>query len=208
MKKRFLFLLFLLGSITAHAATLPVDIKPTDLRIYGNKNNETTIYVFSSLTCPHCAVFHAEIMPDIKKEYVDTDKAKLIYVDMPGESKGMTGTTISRCIKPEKYDDFMDIMFENQEVWAYSSKPRAVMTRFATMLGGLTEDEVAACLLNQELKQTILQQQLNLSALYDVKAMPSVVIVKNNESKKIQGADKIAVMQALKERLSADDKGN
>ena len=96
MKKRFLFLLFLLGSITAHAATLPVDIKPTDLRIYGNKNNETTIYVFSSLTCPHCAVFHAEIMPDIKKEYVDTDKAKLIYVDMPGESKGMTGTTISR----------------------------------------------------------------------------------------------------------------
>ncbi|MBQ3035192.1 MAG: thioredoxin domain-containing protein, partial [Alphaproteobacteria bacterium] len=176
--------------------------------IYGNKNNETTIYVFSSLTCPHCAVFHAEIMPDIKKEYVDTDKAKLIYVDMPGESKGMTGTTISRCIKPEKYDDFMDIMFENQEVWAYSSKPRAVMTRFATMLGGLTEDEVAACLLNQELKQTILQQQLNLSTLYDVKAMPSVVIVKNNESKKIQGADKIAVMQTLKERLSADDKGN
>ena len=203
--KKLLLLLPLLYSIAASSATLPADIKPTDLRIYGNKTNPTTIYVFSSLTCPHCSVFHSEIMPDIKKDYIDTGKAKLIYVDMPGESKGMTGTTISRCIKPEKYDDFMSIMFENQEVWAYSSKPRAVMTRFATMLGGLTEDEVNVCLLNQELKQTILEQQLNLSRLYDIKAMPSVVIVKNNETKKIQGADKEVIMHELKERLGAND---
>jgi protein-disulfide isomerase len=203
--KKLLLLLPLLYSIAASSATLPADIKPTDLRVYGNKTNPTTIYVFSSLTCPHCSVFHSEIMPDIKKDYIDTGKAKLIYVDMPGESKGMTGTTISRCIKPEKYDDFMSIMFENQEVWAYSSKPRAVMTRFATMLGGLTEDEVNVCLLNQELKQTILEQQLNLSRLYDIKAMPSVVIVKNNETKKIQGADKEVIMHELKERLGAND---
>lgn len=203
--KKLLLLLPLLYSIAASSATLPADIKPTDLRVYGNKTNPTTIYVFSSLTCPHCSVFHSEIMPDIKKDYIDTGKAKLIYVDMPGESKGMTGTTISRCIKPEKYDDFMSIMFENQEVWAYSSKPRAIMTRFATMLGGLTEDEVNVCLLNQELKQTILEQQLNLSRLYDIKAMPSVVIVKNNETKKIQGADKEVIMHELKERLGAND---
>ncbi len=203
--KKLLLLLPLLYSIAASSATLPADIKPTDLRVYGNKTNPTTIYVFSSLTCPHCSVFHSEIMPDIKKDYIDTGKAKLIYVDMPGESKGMTGTTISRCIKPEKYDDFMSIMFENQEVWAYSSKPRAIMTRFATMLGGLTEDEVNICLLNQELKQTILEQQLNLSRLYDIKAMPSVVIVKNNETKKIQGADKEVIMHELKERLGAND---
>ena len=205
MKKILLLLLPLLCSVAAYSASLPVDIKPTDLRVYGDKTNPTTIYVFSSLTCPHCSVFHSEIMPDIKKNYIDTGKAKLIYVDMPGESKGMTGTMISRCIKSEKYDDFMNIMFENQEVWAYSSKPRAVMTRFATMLGGLTEDEVSVCLLNQELKQTILDQRANLSKLYDIIAMPSVVILKDNETKKIQGADKEVIMHELEERLGVND---
>ena len=78
--KKLLLLLPLLYSIAASSATLPADIKPTDLRVYGNKTNPTTIYVFSSLTCPHCSVFHSEIMPDIKKDYIDTGKAKLIYV--------------------------------------------------------------------------------------------------------------------------------
>lgn len=202
MKRCLFFLISCFVGFSVQAATLPADIKPTDLRVYGAENKGAVIYVFSSLTCPHCSVFHSEIMPDIKKEYVDSGKAKLIYVDMPNESKGMTGTTISRCIKPEKYDDFMDIMFENQQIWSYAQKPRAIMTRFATMLGGITEKEVDACLLNQELKQTILEQQMNLSRLYDIVAMPSVVIVKNNETKKIQGADKEAIMHELKERLA------
>jgi protein-disulfide isomerase len=201
MKKGLLFLASLFIGLSVQSATLPSDIKPSDLRVYGAENKDATVYVFSSLTCPHCSVFHTDIMPDIKKEFVDSGKAKLIYVEMPGESKGLTGTLISRCINPEKYEDFMDIMFENQQVWAYAAKPRAIMTRFATMLGGMTKDEVDACLLDQKLKETVLNQQMNLAKLYTIEAMPSVVIVKDNQTKKVQGADKVAIMNALKERL-------
>ena len=201
MKKGLLFLASLFIGLSVQSATLPSDIKPSDLRVYGAENKDAIVYVFSSLTCPHCSVFHTDIMPDIKKEFVDSGKAKLIYVEMPGESKGLTGTLISRCINPEKYEDFMDIMFENQQVWAYAVKPRAIMTRFATMLGGMTKDEVDACLLDQKLKETVLNQQMNLAKLYTIEAMPSVVIVKDNQTKKVQGADKVAIMNALKERL-------
>ena len=201
MKKGLLFLASLFIGLSVQSATLPSDIKPSDLRVYGAENKDAIVYVFSSLTCPHCSVFHTDIMPDIKKEFVDSGKAKLIYVEMPGESKGLTGTLISRCINPEKYEDFMDIMFENQQVWAYAAKPRAIMTRFATMLGGMTKDEVDACLLDQKLKETVLNQQMNLAKLYTIEAMPSVVIVKDNQTKKVQGADKVAIMNALKERL-------
>ncbi|MBO7244058.1 MAG: thioredoxin domain-containing protein [Alphaproteobacteria bacterium] len=201
MKKGLLLLVSFFFCATAYASSLPADIKPTDLRVYGKENKEATIYVFSSLTCPHCSVFHSDIMPEIKKEYVESGKSKLIYVDMPSESRGLTGTMLSRCINPEKYEDFMDLMFENQQVWVYAKKPRAMLTRFATMLGGLTAEEVDICLLNQELKQTILEQQLNLSRLYNIEAMPSVVIIKNDEIKKIQGADKEAIMHELKGRL-------
>ena len=55
------------------------------------------------------------------------------------------------------------------------------------------------------LKQTILEQRSNLSKLYDIEAMPSVVILKNNETKKIQGADKEFIMHELKERLGEND---
>lgn len=200
--KKGLFLLFsLFLSSVAFSSTLPSDIKPTDLRSYGDKNSPTTLYVFSSLTCPHCSHYHAEIMPKLKKDYVDSGKVRLVYVDMPFDPISMTGTTISRCVKVEKYEDFMNLMFENQSMLLNSGKPRGVMTRFATMLGGITPEEISVCLANEELKKKIIEQRTNLSNLYEVEAMPTTVIVRNNSVKKIEGADEVAIIAEIEKGL-------
>lgn len=201
LKKGLLFVYSLLMGASVLAASLPSDLKPTDLRVYGDKQNPAIIYVFSSLTCPHCSIFHRDIMPDLKSQYVDTGKAKLILVDMAYDSMAMTGFTISRCISPDKYDAFMSVMFENQMMWANAEKPREVMTRFATMLGGMTKNDVDICLANEELKKTIIKQRTNLSELYGVTGMPTVVVVKGTQSEKIEGADKKAIFKVLNERL-------
>ncbi len=200
-KKGLLFVYSLLISASVVAASLPADLKPTDLRVYGDKQNPLTIYVFSSLTCPHCSVFHRDIMPELKSQYVDTGKAKLIHVDMAYDPMAMTGFTISRCISPDKYDSFMTVMFENQMMWANAEKPREVMTRFATMLGGMTKNDVDVCLANEELKKTIIKQRTNLSELYQVTGMPTVVVVKGNQSEKVEGVNKNAIFKSLDERL-------
>ena len=201
MKKLYLLLGSLFVATSLSAANLPADIKPTDLRTYGDKKNPTTIYVFSSLTCPHCATFHKNVMPKIKEKYVDTNKAQLVYVDMPYDPMAMTGFTISRCMPADKYESFMNLMFENQMLWYNSEKPREIMTRFATMLGGVAKEDVDKCLNNTELKKKIIEQRTNLAELYGVTGMPTVVYAKGTQSQKIEGADEMAILSLLDERM-------
>ena len=47
--------------------------------VIGSDDSDVKIKIFSSLTCPHCASFHIEVLPEIKKEYVDTGKAQIIF---------------------------------------------------------------------------------------------------------------------------------
>ena len=54
-----------------------------DLVVLGLDKAEVKIKIFSSLTCPHCADFHIKVLPEIKREYVDTGKAQLIFIDFP-----------------------------------------------------------------------------------------------------------------------------
>ena len=52
----------------------------TNLTI-GSENAAVKIKVFSSLTCPHCADFHTKVIPEIKKNYIDSGKVQLILID-------------------------------------------------------------------------------------------------------------------------------
>lgn len=199
MKKLLSFLSILLLSSTVFAASLPENTKPEDLRIYGDKK-PTTVYLFSSLTCPHCAVFHKEIMPQLLSEYVDAGKIQLIYVEMPYDAAAMTGSMLSRCVDPEHYEQFMQVMFENQATWAGAKNAREIMTNYAKLLG-LSKEKADACLANVDLRKTILKQRTNLSKLYSVRSMPSVVIVKDNQHKLIIGTDKDAIFEAIDQRI-------
>lgn len=181
------------------ASSVPTDmvktdaIKPADLRIWGNSNAPVSIYVFSSLTCPHCAIFHADVMPELKKTFIDSGKAKLTYVDMPYDAKAMTGTLLARCINPSLYESFMTVLFENQSVWAYNEKPRTLMEGYAKVLGADTE-KLKTCVSDYGLRKTITEQRNNLSTLYKVTGMPTVIVVKDGESHKIMGTDTKAII--------------
>ena len=60
-KKLFALLLFFISIASSYA-----EIKRI---ISGNENAKITIIVYESLTCGHCADFHAEVYPLLKKEY-------------------------------------------------------------------------------------------------------------------------------------------
>ena len=37
----------------------------------GNENAKIEILVYESLSCSHCAAFHKEVYPDLKKDFID-----------------------------------------------------------------------------------------------------------------------------------------
>jgi protein-disulfide isomerase len=144
-------------------------------RVIGNSEAPITIIEYASLTCPHCASFHAETLPQIKKDWIETGKAKLIYRDYPLDKYAASGAMIARCAPKDKYFIFLNAFYAQQKNWSSAPDPIKVLTQLAG-LGGMSKDDVDACLANDALQDGILQVRLDGQMQYDINSTPSFVI--------------------------------
>lgn len=169
---------------------------PLQLKTAGDSKAPIQIYLFSSLTCPHCSVFHQKVLPALQENFIQSGKAHLTFVDMPYDAKAMTGAVMARCIEPDLYDPFMTVLHENQSVWAYSNHPRTLLEGYARVLGA-DMTALTACMGQEEVRIRITEQRNNLSTLYKVTGMPTVVVLKNGDSVKISGTDKDVILEQI-----------
>jgi protein-disulfide isomerase len=144
-------------------------------RILGDPNAPVTIIEYSSLTCSHCRQFHVEILPKIKKNYIDTGKVKLIYRDFPFDQTGLLATVMARCAPPERFFGFVNVLFQQQSNWSRSKEPFKALSRIGK-LGGLNPSDFEACLKNQALFDGIVEKRLDGQKKFDVKATPNFII--------------------------------
>ena len=98
MKKIFIILIVLFGSIT----NINADIERI---VSGNENAKITIIVYESLTCSHCASFHKDIYPLLKKEYIDTSLAKKVL--------NWNSNFLNIDSLDNSYDNFIENRFQN-----------------------------------------------------------------------------------------------
>ena len=163
-----------MAALPVGAAPLPTDEALAD-RVMGKADAPVTVIEFASLTCPHCAEFQRDVLPDFKKDYIDTGKAKLIYRDYPLDSLALAAAMIARCAPKERYFGFLDVFYRSQTSWAQSANPRAELERVAR-LGGLSKADFDACLDNQALVKGIQSNAEQGRAAFNVDATPTVVV--------------------------------
>jgi protein-disulfide isomerase len=144
-------------------------------RILGNPNAPITIVEYASLTCPHCAHFADEILPQIKKEWIDTGKAKLVLRDFPLDGEALKAAMIARCAPPDRFYAFIDTFFADQDKWVEATDFQAALGRLAE-LGGMSKTAVDACLKNTSLENRILQGRLTAGKQLGVDATPTFFI--------------------------------
>jgi len=144
-------------------------------RVIGNSEAPITIIEYASLTCPHCANFHAETLPQIKKDWIETGKAKLIYRDYPLDKYAASAAMIARCAPEDRYFIFLNAFYAQQKNWSSAPDPVKVLTQLAG-LGGMSQEDVDACLANGALQDGILQMRLEGQMEYDINSTPSFVI--------------------------------
>lgn len=63
--------------------TGPVKVSIDDDAVLGDKNAPITIIEFADFECPFCKSSFEELLPELKKDYIDTGKVKLVYRDFP-----------------------------------------------------------------------------------------------------------------------------
>ena len=107
----------------------------------GSADAPVTMIEYSSLGCPHCAAFHRDTLPRIKKEYIDTGKLRVIYRDFPLGTPALAASMIARCSGPRKFFGFIEILFRSQAQWSRSDNPLEALTR-VSRFGGMTEADV------------------------------------------------------------------
>jgi protein-disulfide isomerase len=140
----------------------------------GNPDAPVTIIEYASLTCPHCASFHNDVLPGLKEKYIAPGKVRLIYRDFPLDQRALQAATLAHCVGPDRYFGFLDVLFETQKTWAGSEglEPLRQLGRLA----GLSEEQMDGCLADQELMDSILQQRLTAQNEHEVQSTPSFVI--------------------------------
>lgn len=144
-------------------------------RFIGMADAPVTVIDYSSLTCPHCAEFHTQILPKFKENFIDTGKVKFIYRDFSLDAIATLAALISHCTQPDIYFRFLEVLFENQETWAKSVQPREALTTLAKF-SGMTEEEINVCLNDENLLNNLTLVKNEARARYNVKSTPSFVI--------------------------------
>ena len=67
----------------AYAQQRGVFIGVDDDPVLGNPDAKVLIIEFGDYQCPSCRMFWKDVEPRLKKEYIDTGKAKLVFRDFP-----------------------------------------------------------------------------------------------------------------------------
>ena len=176
---------------TADKTTL-LQVQPTD-HVLGDPKAPITLIEYASLTCPHCAAFDKEMLPQIKTDWIDTGKAKLVFRDYPLDGSALKAAIVARCAPPERFYGFIDILFAQQASWGLSPDPVPGIARIAK-LGGMSEDQVQACLKDDALQNKILAGRLTAEKDYKVESTPTFFI----NGKRVVGARSDEILDALK----------
>ncbi|MPZ57286.1 MAG: thioredoxin domain-containing protein [Rhizobiales bacterium] len=185
-------LLALTRAASAQSVSPAELLQPSPLgdRQQGPDNAPVTIIEYASLTCPHCANFHKTSLPELKKRYIDTGKVRLIFREFALNPLDAGAIMLARCnadnissalgpteratISNQRYFDFVDVLFRQQEQWVVQ-KPIEPLLAIARQ-AGFTKESFDACLKNQKLLDGIEAQRTRASEKFGVNSTPTFFI--------------------------------
>ncbi len=179
MARRALGIGLLLGFLVAvsplHAQDLPPASQILSERILGKTNAPVTLIEYASKTCSHCAAFHADVLPTLKKEYVETGKVKFIYREFPLNRLDVAVSMIARCGPPGRFFPLVDLIYKTQAQWARAQDPLAEVIKIGR-LAGITPKIVEACLRSREIFQGIVDSGRRGQAEFNISATPAIIV--------------------------------
>lgn len=144
-------------------------------RSIGDPDAPVTMIEYSSLTCPHCASFHNNVLPDLKERYIETGKVRMVFRDFPLNEPAVDAAVLAHCAGPDRYVGFLDVLFQTQDSWASAPNTRDALKQLGK-LGGLSDGEMDACFDDEAMVDSILQSRLTGQNEHKVQSTPTFVI--------------------------------
>ena len=169
--KKIIFLLVIFFSVVSniHAE----EIKRITV---GNKDAKITILAFESLTCSHCANFHKNVYPELKKEYLDTGLAKIEFRHFPLDLAAFNASKVAQC-KNDGKSDILESLYANQQKWVKGSSIEEANKSLQIFLKneGFKVD-FETCISNKNIEDFILNDRIDGTKNFNVSSTPTIII--------------------------------
>lgn len=148
---------------------------PLPDEVMGQDNAPNTVIEYASLTCPHCARFHSEVFPELKKRFIDTGKVRFIFREFPLDNYATAGFMLARCAGPGKYFPVLDAFFDQQNALLSAKDPYTWIQSFSKQIG-FTQDSMESCLSNQDLLDKVMGVRQRAAEKFGVNSTPTFFI--------------------------------
>ncbi len=172
MNKLFLFLILIFGL----SAGANAEIKRI---VSGNQNAKITIIAYESLTCSHCANFHKDVYPSLKKDFIDTGLVKIEFRHFPLDIAALNASKISLC-KQDQSLEILEKLYSNQQAWIKGKGIEEVNNNLKEFLKKAGFDiDFEKCISNKEIEDYVLNDRIEGTKNFKVNSTPTIII--NNE---------------------------
>ena len=169
MKKIFLFLFLFLGSLNNVSAE-PMRI------VSGNEKAKITIIAYESLTCSHCASFHKDVYPQLKKDYIDTGLVKIEFRHFPLDAAAFNASKIAQCNQPQSLE-ILESLYANQKNWIKGKTVDELndnLKKFIDKKGYKVDFE--KCINDKKIEDFVLNDRIEGAKNFKVNSTPTIII--------------------------------
>ena len=150
-----------------------IKIKPLN---EGNVDAKVNIVVYESLTCGHCADFHKEVYPKLKKDFIDTGLVKIEFRSFPLDLAALNASKIAHC-KNDGKSDLLHFLYENQKKWVRGETIADINKNLKNLiLENKSELDFEKCLADKKIEDHVLNDRINGAKNFNIEATPTLII--------------------------------
>jgi len=142
----------------------------------GNQDAKITIIAYESLTCSHCANFHIDVLPKLKKDYIDTGLAKIEFRHFPLDIAALNASKIAQC-KADQSLEILESLYLNQQAWVKGNTEEDInnnLEKFIVDKGYTLNFE--KCINNKEIEDFVLNDRIEGTKNFKINATPTIII--------------------------------
>jgi len=174
-----------------------IPLHETDFAL-GADDAPITLIKYGSLTCPHCASFHASTAAELKRDHIPEGRVRYIHRHFPLDQPALVGAMLLHCGNGSqgRFFALLDILYSEQSDWATASDPIDALRRIAARTG-LNAEEFNACLSDQALADRILDERAEGAETYGVRATPTLLV----NGARFSGSLSMAQLDSIIERV-------
>ena len=144
--------------------------------VVGNLDAKISIIAFESMTCSHCADFHKNVYPQLKKDYIDTGLVKIEFRHFPLDVAAFNASKISQCKSNESLK-ILNSLYSNQQAWVRGKNVEEINDNLKTFIKNQGFDlDFEKCINDKKIEDYVLNDRIEGTKKFKVNATPTIII--------------------------------